>query len=441
MELDRSLMTGKILRLTLKIIYLLTGEDYVPIKRCDEDDATEPVQPETSNNQKILELTNEIIELLTGEGKHVKDYLTPEEEDGHMHASPTLQCKEEETPMSISADQSCQTNPQDGQEYEAQCKKEESAIDIHSGNFIPDSLHKSQGPMDPSQHIADPAETTDVRQNIMLNDAGGRDLRFKEEDEEVPIGPGADGARNISQLPPSPPNTQDCTEEESDDSETTEEEDEEDDRVQGLKIVVKSEEAETRMKIKKEDVSSGVSPGGRETRFMRGTSREDTATSTTGQKVHGIDCKYVTAEKPFFCGDCGGFFKHKSSLVLHRRIHSGEKPFSCSQCGKEFIQKANYLRHQRLHTGEKPYKCSECGKLYAQKQSLLMHQKFHAENEPFSCPECGENFIRQSHLVNHRKSHKGLKRYSCPDCGDFFMLRSSLVIHQRVHSAERPLTG
>ncbi|KAM4032660.1 uncharacterized protein ACNLHF_019853 isoform 2-T3 [Anomaloglossus baeobatrachus] len=431
--MDRSHMTGKILRLTLKIIYLLTGEDYVPIKKSDDDDITTPLPParEKENDVKILDLTNKIIELLTGEREHLKEVkdepMSNTEEDCDAHVWTTLRCKEEEIPMTISTDPSNQKYPQE-HDHEIQCEEEGNiAPSVSSGNLTFNRVHQSnKRPVDAADKIAnlpdrgqvDSFETMDASLNIVVIDGGEGDLQFKEEEDEIPIGDRSDGLKNKMQKPP-PRYLED---DESDDSET---EDDEDDGISGLKMI-NSEAMKTCVKIKKE-VSTNLCSGGK-----------DSGISTADQKILPFNRKMVTAEKPFYCGDCGGFFKHKSSLVLHRRIHSGEKPFSCSQCGKEFIQKANYIRHQRLHTGEKPYKCTECGKLYAQKQSLIMHQKFHAENEPFSCPECGENFIRQSHLVNHRKTHKGLKRYSCPDCGDFFMLRSSLVIHQRVHSAEKP---
>ncbi|XP_018424874.1 PREDICTED: uncharacterized protein LOC108797720 [Nanorana parkeri] len=80
MEKNRDHVAKKILKLTLKIIYLLTGEDYGPIhKQCVcntpqnksqslmmEPPPPSPI-PERSNDQKILEVTNKIIELLTGE--------------------------------------------------------------------------------------------------------------------------------------------------------------------------------------------------------------------------------------------------------------------------------------------------------------------------------------------------------------------------------------
>ncbi|XP_073417981.1 uncharacterized protein [Dendrobates tinctorius] len=387
--MDRSLMTGKILSLTLKIIYLLTGE-----------------------------------------GEHLKEVkdepATNAEEDARVWA--TLTCKEEDIPMNISTDKSCQSCPQENI-IEIQCDEEGGmATSVSSGKSKVSHMHKT--PVDAADDIADVPdgrrmdsfETMNASLNIVIIDGGEGDLQFKEEEDKISLGARPDRSTDNLQKP----SVIYIEDDESDDSEM---EDDEDNDVSGLKII-NSEEIKSCIKIKNEEVASNISSGGK-----------DTATSATDLKILPFNRKMMTADKPFYCDDCGGFFKNQSSLILHRRIHSGENPFSCSQCGTEFIKKAYYIRHQRLHEGEKPYKSTECRKLYAQKQSLIKHQKFHAENEPLSCPERGENFIRQSHLVNHSKTHKGLKRYSCPDCGDFFMLRSSLVIHQRVHSAEKPFSN
>ncbi|KAM5138919.1 uncharacterized protein ACMZJ9_016380 [Mantella aurantiaca] len=73
MDKNKDHAAKKILKLTLKIIYLLTGEDYGPInKQCVcKSPITEPsppsLIPERSSDQNILDVTQKIIELLTGE--------------------------------------------------------------------------------------------------------------------------------------------------------------------------------------------------------------------------------------------------------------------------------------------------------------------------------------------------------------------------------------
>ncbi|KAM3913798.1 uncharacterized protein RB166_018965 isoform 3-T3 [Leptodactylus fuscus] len=75
MDKDRDPVTTRILKLTLEIIYLLTGEEYTLVKKFGEyvslKSIMDPQLPswthERKNDEKILELANKIIQLLTGE--------------------------------------------------------------------------------------------------------------------------------------------------------------------------------------------------------------------------------------------------------------------------------------------------------------------------------------------------------------------------------------
>ncbi|XP_040177217.1 gastrula zinc finger protein XlCGF53.1-like [Rana temporaria] len=64
-------MTETILNLALEIIYLLTGENFPPVKSGDHLTITVPsshlLKPKKNNEKKIVEVTNKIIVLLTGE--------------------------------------------------------------------------------------------------------------------------------------------------------------------------------------------------------------------------------------------------------------------------------------------------------------------------------------------------------------------------------------
>ncbi|CAH2321056.1 oocyte zinc finger -like [Pelobates cultripes] len=145
-----------------------------------------------------------------------------------------------------------------------------------------------------------------------------------------------------------------------------------------------------------------------------------------------------TEEKRFSCSDCEKGFITKSKLILHKRTHSGEKPHLCLECGKGFITKSYLAIHKRTHSGEKPYSCSECGKCFSHNSSLVKHQRSHSGKKPYSCFECGKCFSQQSDLVIHQRTHTGEKPFSCSDCGKCFSLHSSLVKHLRTHTGEKP---
>eukprot|EP01083_Nonionella_stella_P179209 635613_1 len=60
-------------------------------------------------------------------------------------------------------------------------------------------------------------------------------------------------------------------------------------------------------------------------------------------KVHTL------GQKQFDCSDCPRRFALRSSLVTHRKVHTGRKQFVCSECQRPFYRKDNLRRHELTH--------------------------------------------------------------------------------------------
>ncbi|XP_049643621.1 zinc finger protein 419-like [Suncus etruscus] len=87
------------------------------------------------------------------------------------------------------------------------------------------------------------------------------------------------------------------------------------------------------------------------------------------QRIH-------TGEKPLECRECGKFYRHRSTLTVHQKLHGKERPFKCGDCEKSFYKRL-LQEHQRIHTKEKPLQCCGCGKFFRHRSTLSQHQKLH----------------------------------------------------------------
>ncbi|XP_073540379.1 uncharacterized protein [Phyllobates terribilis] len=407
--MDGSHLSEEILTLTLKLIYLLTGEECVVIKKITGEVVTASSIPKSEgwhrnqspimalpphslmpeympeySDQKILDLANKMIELLTGEVpircQDVTVHFSMEEWEyieGHNNLYKDIMKEDQKPPTS--PDESSQRN-----------SPERCLSPLYFQDYV------QEDPTITADQQCEDEQLGDVKATAEESEPHWTDNQCCAE-EDISTNGSADGTMM---------------------------------RTDSDEHFIFSPSYDTQDKTLKKSSSSDCSPVHQSVE----QSSDPHVHTETFQNPHSVD----KSLKIFTCYKCGNYFSTHDQLHDHQQNHLEEKPYVCSSCKKCFSDKETFLNHQQIHTSVDAFKCSECGRRFSQKSHLNKHYRSHTGEKAFPCLECGKCFTQKSHLVNHQRLHTGKNIFPCPECRKPFTLRSQLEKHLRIHTGEKP---
>ncbi|XP_053307081.1 zinc finger protein OZF-like [Spea bombifrons] len=446
--------TENVLALTLEIVYLLTGENYIVVKRqsvytadsgspcaagvCRTQNQSKAAPSHLRNiDQKVLDLTNRILQLLTGEVPVRCDDVTVhfsmeewEYLEGHKELYEDFMT-ENPPPRSLSVDPSETTKNKMADDFGTPIPSRSvsggtSDVKTNPAATYVRAIEQQRRCMEGEEEAAAPADyIREERISIYVNEELGSC-----EEESVADIYATNGYRPAE-----------------DPSSTTE---------GPSRVIILDPDIETCPETTY--FHGNVDPDLEETHYGDVRETYDRFSDTSHRALYYAEeprarlaCEECFSSasdlerhqaahkgKKLRCSRCEKSFCHRSELLRHEQVHTGQKPFSCSECGRNYTSKSNLLTHMTLHTGEKPYSCADCERRFTNRSHLARHRLIHTGQRPFSCSECGKCFSSRGHLVRHQRSHTGEKPYPCSVCGKCFVDYSALVRHQRIHTGDRP---
>ncbi|XP_077322500.1 uncharacterized protein LOC143956208 isoform X2 [Lithobates pipiens] len=475
MDARRNHVTRSVLDLTLEIIYLLTGEDYGPIKKETSEWSPHLLMSEKNNDKKILEVTQKIIDLLTGEVpircQDVTVYFSMEEWEyleGHKDLYKDVMMDNQ--PPLTSPDGSSNGNPPE------RCPRPLYSRDsTQEDQEIPQEDHQVLEDYTADGLIAVKVEVKEEEEEELY--MTGDELHME---EEIPPEISPDGLDSgttfpfiysclksiddkITQSPQAgrfmPPSSNPwCLNAPRSSSlfnfvdHFTSDSRAHQSGIVGQDVTITPSNFTTRSHYpsKPSFFLSDLEQLTADPKMSRTGQEETTIQSKCNIRHHGStrqqkiskEAKNVAVESKMRQISEAA----EEETIVPSDFHSHQNLSSLTDSLKDVERFSdNAKEHQTCletdlsaHLGKKRFTCEECGKSLTRKENLVSHQRIHSGEKPFSCAECGKAFKKSSHLLKHRQIHTGEKPYCCSECGKSFAWKGDFVVHQRIHTGLKP---
>ncbi|XP_073453286.1 uncharacterized protein [Aquarana catesbeiana] len=479
MKSDGSHMTEQILQLTLQIIYLLTGEDYMVVKKISGDLATSTRHPTEKphppsliperNSKKVLEVINKIVELLTGEVEDVSENVHHHDKD-HCDGDPCLLdgCEAESLtllPMSEASNVfvTQYTKIVDKERLLIECKSQNNSTEKEASNGDcrvltltnkqTDTVGTQRG-HDFKSHQGGQPEATKGTQTewpstyILMYNTNALNIQtpvtkintaVKIFDKKLANSFGQGTHMNPSPTPKSltgrSSNQQIDSQEEWTCAEC--------EKIFACKSHL-TKHQQMHKEISSKTFSSFTNLDGHQPEQRDNTCWVDCNDSDSQdpspQRTDNEErvCLSSDSIKTFGgtsnLAECEVHIRDHQAGSYHNGEHQVDNVEGFLDCGQNVVFSSGLDGHQIVNQKK------DCGKDFSYKLDLVRHRKFHSGEKRFLCSECGKRFGLKSALMRHQMIHTGEKPFACTMCGKRFNQHSHYIRHQLSHSGKKPFT-